>query len=62
MFTVYVKRVSPVLTEFATAATDAELREFVRVMQSGTDTEQRAAVDAAAEKGLVSLSAARPCG
>ncbi len=42
----------PVLKEFAAASTDAELREFVRVMQSGTDAEQEAAVEAASEKGL----------
>ena len=49
----------PVLTEFAAASTDAELREFVRVMQSGTDAERRAAVDAAGAKALQALSAAR---
>jgi hypothetical protein len=50
----------PVLEEFAAASTDAELREFVRVMQSGTDAEQRAAVEAAVEKGLQALSTAPP--
>ena len=45
----------PVLKEFAAAATDAELREFVRVMQSGTEDEQKAAVDTAADKGLETL-------
>jgi hypothetical protein len=52
----------PVLKEFAAASTDAELREFVRAMQSGTDAEQNAAVEAAGEKGLAALSAARPGG
>ena len=52
----------PVLKEFAAASTDAELREFVRVMQSGTDAEKNAAVDAAGEKGLEVLSAARTGG
>jgi len=52
----------PVLKEFAASSTDAELREFVRVMQSGTDAGQKAAVDAAGEKGLQALSAAGPGG
>lgn len=40
----------PVLDEFVRASTDDELREFVAVMQSGTEEQQKAAVDAAAEK------------
>lgn len=44
-----VYQLRPVLNEFAAASTDAELREFVRVMQSGTDAEQNAAVEAAGE-------------
>jgi hypothetical protein len=40
----------PILQPFVAKATDAELREFVQVMQSGTDDQQKAAVDAAAEK------------
>jgi hypothetical protein len=39
-----------VLNEFAAASNDAELREFVRVMQSGTDAERKDAVKAAGEK------------
>lgn len=50
----------PVLKEFAAASTDAELREFVRVMQSGTDAQKKAAVEAASKKGLQALSGARP--
>lgn len=42
----------PVLEQFTAASTDAELREFVRVMQSGTEEEPREAVEAAGEKGL----------
>jgi hypothetical protein len=57
-----IYQLRPVLKEFAAASTDAELREFVRVMQSGTDAEQKAAVEAAGEKGLQALSAARPGG
>ena len=52
----------PVLKEFAAASTDAELREFIRVMQSGTDAERKAAVEAAGEKGLQAMSAAPPGG
>jgi hypothetical protein len=47
-----IYRLGPVLTQFAAASSDAELREFVRIMQSGTEAEQRAAVDGAAEKGM----------
>lgn len=57
-----IYQLRPVLKEFAAAATDAELRDFVRVMQSGTDAEQKAAVEAAGEKGLQALSAAGPGG
>jgi hypothetical protein len=44
--------IRPLLKDFADASTDAELREFVRVMQSGTDAQKQAAVDAAGEKAL----------
>jgi hypothetical protein len=37
---------------FVDASSDQEIREFVRVMQTGTEAEQRAAVEAAEEKGL----------
>ena len=57
-----IYQLRPVVKEFAAASTDAELREFVRVMQSGTDAEQEAAVDAAGEKGLQAMSAAPPGG
>jgi hypothetical protein len=46
-----------VLKHFASAATDDELREFVRVMQSGTEVEQNTAVDAAAEKAFQAMCA-----
>lgn len=39
------------------ASTDAEILEFVRVMQNGTEDQQRAAVDAAARKGLAAAGA-----
>jgi hypothetical protein len=57
-----IYQIRPVLKEFASASTDAELREFVRVMQSGTEAEQKAAVEAAGEKGLQAMSAAPPGG
>lgn len=41
-----------VMKEFAAASTDAELREFVRVMEEGSETQREAAVEAACEKGL----------
>jgi hypothetical protein len=41
------------LKAFADAATDDELREFVRVMEQGTEPEQRAAVAAACERGSI---------
>jgi hypothetical protein len=47
-----IYQIRPVLKDFTAASTDAELREFVRVMQSGTDAEQKTAVEAAGEKGL----------
>ena len=55
-----IYQLRPVLKGFAAASTDAELREFVRVMQSGTDAEQKTAVESAGEKGLRALAAARP--
>jgi hypothetical protein len=54
-----IYQLRPMLEEFANTSTDAELREFVRVMQSGTDAEQRTAVEAVAEKVLEALSAGR---
>jgi hypothetical protein len=42
----------PVLQPFADASTDDEIRAFIQVMQTGTETEQKAAVDAAATKAL----------
>jgi hypothetical protein len=57
-----ILRIGSVLQEFADASTDAELREFVRIMQSGTQAEQQAAIEAAGEKGLQALSTARQGG
>jgi hypothetical protein len=38
------------LQEFVDASSDEQIRTFVRVMESGTEDEQRAAVDAAGQK------------
>lgn len=46
--TIYQLR--PIMKEFVAASTDDELRAFVRVMQTGTDAQQQAAVDAAVGK------------
>jgi hypothetical protein len=42
----------PCLEEFVKASSDEEIRQFVRVMASGTEAEQRAAVDAAERKAF----------
>jgi hypothetical protein len=47
-----IYRLGSVLKQFTAASSDAELRKFIHVLQSGTEQEQRAAVDAAGEKGL----------
>jgi hypothetical protein len=54
-----IMEIQVVLTAFAGAATDEEIREFVRVMRTGTEAEQRAAVEAAGEKGLRAMGAGR---
>ena len=47
-----IYRLRPVLGEFTAASTDDELRAFVLIMETATEEEQRAAVDAAGEEGL----------
>ena len=54
-----IYRLRPVLEEFAAAATDVELTDFVRVMQSGTEEEQEAAVEAAAGNAFHFLETGR---
>ena|SRR5687768_9006070 len=54
-----IHSVRVILEEFAAASTDEELREFVRIMESGTEAEQKAAVDAAGEKALRELRSSR---
>lgn len=53
-----IYQIRAVLKDFAAASTDAELRELVRVMETGTDDQQKAAVEAAGEKGLRGMAAA----
>jgi hypothetical protein len=47
-----IYQLRPAMQQFVDASTDAELRQFVAVMQSGTAAQQTAAIDSAAEKGL----------
>jgi hypothetical protein len=54
-----IYQIKMVLDGFAQASTDEQLRDFVQVMQTGSEDEQKAAVDAAAETGL-NVLAARP--
>lgn len=53
-----IYQLTPMLKEFAAVSTDAELRAFVRVMQSGTDAEREAAVEAAGTHIEISLGGA----
>jgi hypothetical protein len=51
-----IYQLRPVLKDFANASTDRELRDFVRVMQSGTQAAQTAAIDAAFERAMQASS------
>jgi len=53
-----IYQLRPVLKEFAETSTETQLREFVRAMQSGTDAQRQAAVQAAAEMGFAATSQA----
>jgi len=53
-----IDHLRPILGEVAAALTDEELREFVDVMQSGTDAEQNAAIEAVEQKCGTTLGAA----
>lgn len=50
------------LGPYAAAATDDELREFVRVMQSGTEAERQSAASAAENKAMTQSIAGGPGG
>lgn len=47
-----IEAIRPVLAAFESSCTDAELRDFVRVLQSGTEAEQEVAVQAAGERAV----------
>jgi len=51
-----IYHIQRVLNHYVSVATDDELREFVRVMQSGTKAEQEAAVEVAGDKGLAAMA------
>ncbi len=56
-----IYQIRPLLAAFARASSNEQLRDFVKVMQSGSEIEQKTAVDAAGEVGLQAM-AARPGG
>lgn len=47
---IYPLRIGDLMKRYVDASTDAEILEFVRIMQTGTEDEQEAAVEAAADK------------
>ncbi|HEY2588762.1 MAG TPA: hypothetical protein VGI81_23675 [Tepidisphaeraceae bacterium] len=47
-----IYQLKPALQQYADVTTDTGLRDFVSVMQSGTDDQQRRAVQAALDKAL----------
>jgi hypothetical protein len=55
-----IYQLRPVLAAFASASSAEELREFVKVMQNGSESEQRNAVDQAGDRGLNALAVVRP--
>jgi hypothetical protein len=55
-----IYQLRPVLAGFARASSSEELRVFVNVMQNGSESEQRQAIDQAGERGLNAIAAARP--
>jgi hypothetical protein len=55
-----ISQIQPVLKGFVDTSSDDEILTFVRIMQSGTEAQQRAAVDAACEKALRAFERARP--
>ena len=55
-----IYQLRPVLAAFADASSAEELRAFVKVMQTGSESEQRKAVDQACDRGLNAPAAVRP--
>jgi hypothetical protein len=43
---------TPIMNDFVASSSDDEVREFARIMQSGTEAETNAAVAAAEERPL----------
>lgn len=52
-----IYELGPVQQSFVDASTDAEILAFVTIMQTGTEAEQKAAVEAACDKGLEAMAA-----
>jgi hypothetical protein len=60
---IYDLALSPDLQQsYLAASSDTEVRDFFRVMSSGTDEEKKAAVEAACNKALGEYAATRPGG
>jgi hypothetical protein len=58
---IYTLATTEVLQErFLNASTDEEVRQFFRVMTTGTEAEKKAAVEAACDKALARASSTRP--
>lgn len=55
-----IYQLRPVFAEFADASSADELRGFVNVMQNGSESEQRQAVDQAGNRGVNAALAVRP--
>jgi hypothetical protein len=55
-----IYQLRPVLGAFASTSSAGELREFVKAMQNGSESEQRKAVDQAGDRGLSALATVRP--
>jgi hypothetical protein len=53
----------PMLKEFVSAASDDEIRDFVQIMESGNEQQQRATVNAAIAKSVAWAKSqpSRPC-
>lgn len=57
-----ILEITPVLDSYAKSASPDELRQFADVLRLGNEQEQKAAVEAAGEKGLAAMAAERPGG
>jgi hypothetical protein len=59
---IYPLASADVQQSYLAASSDDDIREFFRVMSSGTEQEQKAAVEAACDKALGESAATRPGG